>query len=625
MLGSSDLYKHVLSIVEKCTHLNHLKQLQAHIITLGYSQTQFYQFKLVRLCTISLTNLNYARYIFDNLKSPNVYLYTAMITAYSSLPDPESSLLLYRDMVRKGRPKPNQFIYPHVLKSCPEAVKSYGTELVHVHIVKTGFGKHPIVQTSLLDSYSRFCSNVNGARGLFDEMSERNVVSWTAMISGYTRVGQIGNAVSLFEEMPERDIPSWNAVIAGCTQNGMFTEAISLFRRMVVEEGEVLGNRPNQVTVVCALSACGHTGTLQLGRCIHGFTYRCGLNPDLFISNALVDMYGKCGTLVQARRVFDKALKRSLTSWNSMINCFGLHGQSERSIGVFEEMMECKDKVRPDAVTFIGLLNACTHGGLVEQGRAYFDMMITDYAIEPRIEHYGCLIDLLGRAGQFEEAMEVVEGMRIPPDEVVWGSLLNGCKIHGHTDLAEFAVKKLIEIDPNNGGYQIMLANVYGEIGKWDEVRKVRKKLTEQHASKTPGCSWIEVDNKVHQFYSVDKTHPRTEEIYTVLECLISARPCLQFGSCWRRMVGRVQQASTCQATVNYGISDGDTAYWQRQYFSDYVAAISVLLKRSVIGMGLLLKAGLLPCDDPFYVRDSANGIRNPVGRPMLMHPFTVH
>ena len=189
--------------------------------------------------------------------------------------------------------------------------------------------------------------------------------------------------------------------------------------------------------------------------------------------------------------------------------------------GVFEEMMECVDDVKLDGVTFVGLLNACTHGGLVKQGQSYFESMIRDYRIEPQIEHYGCLIDLLGRAGRFEEAMGVVRGMRMPPDEVVWGSLLNGCKIHGRIDLAEFAVKKLVEIDPKNGGYGAMLANVYVESGKWDEVRKVRKTLKEQNAYKTPGCSWIEVDNRVHQFYSVDTTHPRTEEIYTILECLL--------------------------------------------------------------------------------------------------------
>ncbi|WOH16624.1 hypothetical protein DCAR_0936182 [Daucus carota subsp. sativus] len=515
MLAVPTLNKHIVTLLNKSNHLNHLKQIQAFLVTLGYSQTQFYAFKLVRFCNLSLFNLNYARSIFDNLRFRNIYLYTAMITAYASQPDHYSALNLYIQMFRKANPGPNEFIFPHVLRACAGVLGPFGTESLHTQIAKLGFGEYPVVQTALVDSYSRFCSDLGVARKVFDEMTERNVVSWTAMVSGYTRVGEMGNAVLLFEEMPERDSPSWNAVIAGCTQNGLFSEAISLFKRMVGSS-----NRPNQVTVVCTLSACGHNGMLQLGKCIHGYIYRNDLGSDCYVSNGLVDMYGKCGSLVEAKRVFDKTSKKNLTSWNSMINCLALHGQSDCAVSIFEEMLGHRDNVLPDSVTFVGLLNACTHGGLVEQGRKYFSMMINDYGLEPHIEHYGCLIDLLGRAGQFEEAKEVIREMKIPPDEVVWGSLLNGCKIHGQMDMAEYAVKKLIEIDPNNGGYGIMLANIYSESGSWNEVRKVRKMLKEQNAHKTPGCSWIEIDNQVHQFYSVDKTHPRTEDIYLTLECL---------------------------------------------------------------------------------------------------------
>ncbi|TYJ17112.1 hypothetical protein E1A91_A09G028800v1 [Gossypium mustelinum] len=525
MYGLSQLKmnQHFLTILEKCINLSHLKQLQSFIISQGHSHTQFYIFKLVRFCTLKIFNFYYARLLFDHLPSPNIYLYTAMITAYASNPNHHTSaFVLYRHMLRKGKPAPNNFIFPHVLKSAPEVLESNGTKLVHTQILKSGFGQYPVVQTALVDSYSRTGSCIGIARDVFDEMSDRNLVSWTAMVSGYMRVGDVGKAVSLFEQMPNRDIPSWNAVIAGCTQNGFFSEAISVLRKMVmVGTGE--GNRPNQVTVVCSLSACGNTGMFQLGKSIHGYVYRNGIDNDCFIANALIDMYGKCGSLDTARRIFEMSSKKNLTSWNSIINCFALHGQSENAISLFEEMINCGfEDIRPDSVTFISLLNACTHGGLVEKGRAYFELMTSSYNIEPRIDHYGCLIDLLGRAGKFEEAMEVINCMKMKPDEVVWGSLLNGCKIYGRLDLAEFAVKKLIEIDPNNGGYGSMLANLYGALGKWDEVRKFRKKLKEQSAYKTPGCSWIEVDGKVHQFYSVDKMHPRTDEIYGILESMVA-------------------------------------------------------------------------------------------------------
>ncbi|XP_042490347.1 pentatricopeptide repeat-containing protein At1g33350-like [Macadamia integrifolia] len=514
-----NLNKYVLYLLDKCNHLNHLKQLQAFLLSLGHGQTPFYAFKLVRLCTLTIANLDYARFIFDHLHSPNIYLYTAMITAYTSKPDHRSALLLYRTMIRRGRSKPNHFIFPQVLKSSSVISETQGTKTIHTQILRSGFGGYPILKTALLDTYSRLCLDLVAARQLFDEMGERNVVSWTAMISGYARLGQIGNAILLFEDMPERDVPSWNAVIAGCTQNGLFTEAISLLRRMVVLAG--WDKRPNQITVVCALSACGHLGMLQLGKWIHGYIYRNSLGPNSFVSNGLVDMYGKCGSLKEARKVFYETSERSLTSWNSMINSLALHGQSESAIAVFEEMIGCEGVVHPDGITFVGLLNACAHGGLVEQGCNYFTSMSQDYGIEPQIEHYGCLIDLLGRAGCFTEAMEVIRRMGIEPDEVVWGSLLNGCKIHGCMDLAKFSIQKLIDIDPHNAGY-VMLANIYGEAGNWEEMRKVKKMLQEKGVTKTPGCSWIEIDNQVHQFYSADKMHPGTEEIYRILESLVS-------------------------------------------------------------------------------------------------------
>ncbi|KAF5197013.1 Pentatricopeptide repeat-containing protein [Thalictrum thalictroides] len=518
--------KQVISILEKCRNLNHLKQLQSCLITLGHSQTQFLSFKLVRFCILSLSNLDYARLIFESVYSPNVYLYTAMITAYASKPQYQNStLVLYRDMIRRGGEegeKPNHFIFPHVLKCCSEISETLGTKCLHTQILKLGFGGYPVVQTALIDSYMKCSSNVLIARQVFDEMSERNVFAWTAMVSGYARFGEIGNAVCLFEKMPERDVPSWNSVIAGFTQNGLFLEAISFFRRMmgVGENGNTDNEiRPNQVTVACVLSACGNLGMLHLGRWIHGYIYRNKITINSYSVNALLDMYGKCGNLKVARQVFDQTSEKSLTLWNSMINCLALHGQDENAIGVFEEMITRGGAVRPDGVTFVGLLNACTHGGLVEQGYEYFNMMTRDYNIEPEIQHYGCVVDLLGRAGRLEEAMEVINGMKIQTDEIIWGSMLNSSKVHKRMDFMEFSIQRLNEISPSNAAYGIILANTYGEVGNWDEVRRVRKFMTEQGVKKTPGCSWIEIDKHVREFYSGDKTHP--EEIYKTLDSLV--------------------------------------------------------------------------------------------------------
>ncbi|KAL6505435.1 hypothetical protein OROHE_022814 [Orobanche hederae] len=519
---SNSLNRHVLTVLDKCSNLNHLKQLQAHLVTLGHGNTHFYAFKLIRLCTGRLCNLGYARHLFDRFTSPNIYLYTAIISAYASVADHQSAALLYLGMIRENRSRPNHFMFSIILKSLPEVVKSYGVELVQSQIVKMGYFGNTAVQTAILDAYSKYRVEVGLARKVFDEMSDRNVVSWTAMISAYTRAGQVGNAVLLFEEMPEgiRDTPFWNCIIAGCVQNGLFSEGIEFLRRMVVEEGVGGRNKPNQRTVVCVLSAVGHNGTLQVGKCIHGYIYRNNLSLDLFTVNSLIDMYGKCGSLEKARILFNKSAEINLTSWNCLINCYALHGRCHEAVAIFEDMQLHEEAVKPDRVTFVGLLSACTHGGLVVEGRRYYDMMIKKYKIEPQIEHYGCLVDLLVRSGKFEEAMEVVKGMRVSPDEAVWGSLLNGCKIHRRMDLAEYAVKKLIEISPDNGGYSAMLANLYGEMGKWDDAWKIRKTLSEGNASKAAGCSWIEVDDKLHSFHSVDRLHPKVGEMYAVLGCL---------------------------------------------------------------------------------------------------------
>ncbi|KAK8967383.1 Pentatricopeptide repeat-containing protein [Platanthera guangdongensis] len=505
-----DLNRHVLSVFEKCTRLSHLKQLQAFLTTLGHSQTQFLAFKLVRFCYMELSDIPYSRRIFDNLASPNVYLYTAMLTAYSSLPDPTPSFHLFSFMLRRGFPKPNEFIFPHVLKACSDQSAFSVAKAVHAQVSKLGFDRLGVVQTSVLDAYARF-SDLNTARTLFDEMSDRNVVSWTALISGYARAGRVGNAIALFENMPERDVPSWNAVIAGCTQNGMFSEAVMQFQRM-----QKYNVWPNQTTVTCMLSACGNLGVLRLGKWIHGYVIKNQIGGSSFVLNALIDMYGKCGSLTDAGCVFMILSEQSLTAWNSMINCLALHGHSKRAIAMFKDLERLGPK--PDEITFVGLLNACTHAGLVDEGMSYFNSMTRDYGMEPKIEHYGCFIDLLCRAGRFEEAMGVVRDMKIKPDEVVWGSFLNGCKVHGDINLAEFSVKKLIEIDPNNIGYGVMLANLFSNDGKWEEVGHVRKMLKDGGGKKLPGCSWIELESRVHQFYSADKLHQEADEMCGVLE-----------------------------------------------------------------------------------------------------------
>ncbi|KAG4991755.1 hypothetical protein JHK87_025212 [Glycine soja] len=410
---------------------NEEAQLQAYLTTLAHAHAHFYAFKLIHFCAISLSNIT------THASSSTTFL---LSTLTSSPPTPPTPPLSPSSATcsAPNPPRPNHFIFPQALKIC---LASRTAEFLHAQIVKSKFHYFPLVQAALVDSYSKVSDGLGNAKKVFDEMSERNVVSFTAIVSRFKRVG---GAMRVFSEMLERDVPSWNTLVAGCTQNGAFTR-IKLFRRMVCE-----CNRLNGVTVACALSACGHTGMLQLGRWIHGYMYKNGFAFDSFVSNALVDI-------------------------------FVLHGQSDSAIAIFEQMVEGGDGMGPDEVTFIGLLNACTHGGLFEKGT-------------------------------LDEAINAVKGMSMEPNEVVWASLLNRCKVHGRTNLAEFAAKKLIEIDPHNRGYRIMLADVYGELGKLDEVRNVWRTLKQQKSYKVPGCNWI-VDDQVHQFYSLDKSNLKTKRL----------------------------------------------------------------------------------------------------------------
>jgi pentatricopeptide repeat protein len=513
-------HRDFVAVLARFSTRAHLEQLHAHAFVTGRSAAQPTTFHLLRFAALRLSScLPYARRIFDAEPHPNVFLYSAMLSAYVSASNfpahARDALALFIRMLHRGRPAPNQFVYPLALRAaCVVGVRLISS--IHSHACKSGFYRYDVVRTSLLDGYSRL-GMMADARKLFDGLTERNVVSWTALVSGYARAGEVGGAIVLFERMPERDVAAWNAVIAGCAQNGLFVQAVGIFGRMVAE-----GFRPNATTVCCVLSACGHLGMLNIGKVVHGYAWRTCVGFGSNVVNGLIDMYGKCGNLKGARWIFDEVSDRDLTSWNSLINCLAIHGHSKCTIAMFDAMRDAG--VEPDEVTFVGLLNACTNGGFVDEGLKYFELLHHEHGIEPEIEHYGCIVDLLGRAGRFQDAMNVIKDMKVVPDEVIWGSLLNACRIHRQLEMAELAIRKLLELDPNNTNYVLMLANVYSEGGFWEEKSKVRKLMKEDSiGKKLPGCSWIEVDRKTHRFYSGDDAHPESDDIYNILEDLIAS------------------------------------------------------------------------------------------------------
>lgn len=367
---------------------------------------------------------------------------------------------------------------------------------------------------AMINGYTK-CSEIDTARELFDRMPSRNVESWNTLIAGYAKCGLLDVSRSLFDEMPMRNVISWSAMITAYAQGNRHTEALALFDKMTNA-----GVKPNWATIVSVLSACAHLGALERGKHIHIFIDRSKMKVDSIIGTALIDMYAKCGCIESARGVFDAMTSKDVFSWTAMIGGLAVNGYGGKALELFGRMEEAG--VRPNEVTFVGVLCACSHGGLVQTARRYFHSMRTVYGIEPQIEHYGCMVDTLGRAGLLEEALSLVQAMPVEPNSVLWGTLLGACWIHGNADIGEYVVERLAKLKPEDGAVYVLLANIYATTGRWDDARKMRILMKSKGLVKSPGRSSIEVEGVVHEFYVGDKLHPRTEEIYRMLDEIAS-------------------------------------------------------------------------------------------------------
>ncbi|URD85602.1 PPR repeat [Musa troglodytarum] len=352
------------------------------------------------------------------------------------------------------------------------------------------------------------------ARRLFDQMPYRNLVSWNTMIAGYSHNGCVAEAAELFDRMPKRDAFSWTLMITCYTRNGELEEARRLFDRMMRKEGK----DPDWSTFACALSGCANLAALQVGTQLHNLLLKSGHIIDIFAGNALITMYARCGRILTARQVFDEMVSVDLVSWNSLIAGHALNGYAKAAISIFQEMK--KNGVAPDEVTFIGLLSACSHAGMVDDGLELFYSMSRDYPITPVAEHYACVVDLLGRAGRLGEALKLVKGMPIKANAGIWGSLLGACRMHKNPEVANVAAEKLFEFEPHTTSNYVLLSNIHAEAGSWGEVERVRVLMKERGVWKQPARSWIEIKNEVRSFSSDDSTEPRAAEVFMVLRVL---------------------------------------------------------------------------------------------------------
>ncbi|CAI0541559.1 unnamed protein product [Linum tenue] len=418
--------------------------------------------------------------------------------------------------MRLSAVEPNHVTFITLLSACADFPKAEGRSfgpMVHAYVRKLGLDRHHVmVGTALVKMYGK-CGEVERARVCFDELEVRNSVSWNTLIDGYMRNDEMDVAVQLFDEMPQRDAVSWTLLIDGFVKKGYFEQALESFREMQVSKAE-----PDYVTIISVLAAIANCGALGLGLWIHRYVLKQEFRDNIRISNSLIDMYARCGCVELARQVFDKMLNRTLVSWNSLLVGLAANGFAEESLQYFELMQ--KQGFEPDGVSFTGALTACSHAGFIEEGQKYFNLMTKKLRISPRIEHYGCMVDLHSRAGNLEAAIKVIETMPMKPNEVILGSLLTACRTHEDTAVAEKVTSCVVDLQPDVDSNYVILANLYAGAGKWEGASKVRRKMKALGIRKTPGFSSIEVGPSIHEFVAGDKSHADAEHIYGILQLL---------------------------------------------------------------------------------------------------------
>ncbi|KAE8722104.1 Pentatricopeptide repeat-containing protein [Hibiscus syriacus] len=487
--------------------MNRLKKSIAYTLKNGLEQ---HQTELLIIQLIQAPNIPYAHKLFDLTPKKTVFLYNKLIQAYSSVNRSHECLTLYSQMCLNNC-SPNEHSFIFLFPACAALSSLSHGQILHTRLLKSGFGLDCYALTALLDMYAKLLM-LPSARKLFDEMRVRNVPTWNALISGYSRCGDMNEALELFKSMPEKNVVSWTSMISGYSQNGQFSRALDMFLEMENERGV----KPNRVTIASVLPACASLGALEVGERIEAYARENGLFEDLYVSNSILEMHARCGKIEVAKKVFDEIGKRrNLCSWNSMIMALALHGKSIEALEYYDQMLH--EGTVPDDVTFVGVLLACTHGGLVTEGQELFESMLRNYNINPKLEHYGCMVDLLGRAGALQEAYDLIKTMPMKPDVVVWGSLLGACSFHNNVELAEKAAQPLFELEPWNAGNYIILSNIYASLGRWDGVAKLRKMMKGGRITKAAGYSFLEEGGEMHKFLVEDKSHPRCDEIYEIL------------------------------------------------------------------------------------------------------------
>ncbi|KAL2330961.1 hypothetical protein Fmac_018542 [Flemingia macrophylla] len=473
----------LLDLLNEPTTMPRLKQIHAHTlrtIDTTHPQALFF-FSRILLHYSSLADLSKGTRVFHHFPKPNSFMWNTLIRAYAgSTNHKREAMKLYKAMMTMDEEKPkvlpDNHTFPFVLKACAYTFSLCEGKQVHAHVLKRGFESDTHVCNSLIHFYST-CGCLDLAEKIFQKMDERNEVSWNIIIDSYAKGGNFDTALRMFGEM------------------------------LKVYD-------PDGYTLQSVISACAGLGALSLGLWVHVYILKkCdkSMVSDVLVNTSLVNMYCKCGSLEIAKQVFESMPSTDVNSWNSMILGFAMHGEAEAALEYYARMVTVK-KVIPNSITFVGVLSACNHRGMVGEGIVHFNMM-TKYNVEPRLEHYGCLVDLLARAGRIDDALNLVSDMPIKPDAIIWRSLLDACcKQHASVELSEEMAKQVFESDGSVcSGTYLLLSKVYASASRWNDVGLLRKLMSDEGVTKDPGCSLIEIDGVVHQFFARDTNHSQSE------------------------------------------------------------------------------------------------------------------
>ncbi|CAL0325943.1 unnamed protein product [Lupinus luteus] len=568
--------------LKACQCLIDGRKMHCCILKMGFVNDVFVAASLINLYS-RFRGLDSAYKVFVEMPVRDVGSWNAMISGFCRNGNAAEALDVLSKMKGEGL-KMDKVTVSSILPVCARSNDIVSGLLIHLYVIKHGLEEDVFVSNALINMYSKF-GRLRDSQRIFDCMKVRDLVSWNSIIAAYEQndvpttalelfkemrfigiqpdlltvvslasiLGQlsdetvsrsvhgfvmrhewlekdvvIGNALvnmyakvgamdcasTVFEQLPLRDIISWNTLIVGYAQNGLASEAIDAYHMMERCENII----PNQGTWVSILPAYSHLGALQQGTKIHGRLIKNSLYLDVFVATCLIDMYGKCGGLDDAMSLFYEIPRETSVPWNAIISSLGIHGHGKEALQLFKDMLA--EGVTADHVTFISLLTACSHSGLVDEGQWCFDMMQKEFGIKPSLKHYGCMVDLFGRAGYLEKAYNLVSSMPLQPDASIWGALLGACRKHGNVELGTFASNRLLEVDSGNVGYYVLLSNMYANVGKWEGVAKVRSLARDQGLTKTPGWSSVVVGSIVEVFYTGNQTHPKCIEIYNELRIL---------------------------------------------------------------------------------------------------------